>query len=409
MKRIVISGIGVISPIGIGKEEYWDSLIIGRSGISRITLFDPSPFPTQIAGEVKNFDPSLFLDGKNVNHYSRSSQFAIGAVKQALEDAGLLECLTPEDIGLFIGVSTNSMEIVEEQIEIAREKGLYRMDPFAIATSIPNSVVSDVASFFGFKGPLMTVSTGCVAGIDAIAYGCEAIRKGEVRIVICGGVDCPLSYYTFMGFCAARIMSTRNDIPDKASRPFDALRDGGILSEACGILVLEELEDAEERGARIYGEVMGYGNTGEGESIVTKNRDEEGMVKAITKALHDASITPENVDYISAHAPSDPILDILETRAIKKVFGERAYQIPVSSIKSMIGSPLAAAGPLQVISALMSLTRNVIPPTINYEKPDPECDLDCVPNQARESLTQIAMVNSHAFGGNDSVLILGKV
>ena len=408
-KRVVITGIGVVSPIGIGKEEYWKALTEGKSGIKRITLFDASEFPTQIAGEVRDFHPEEFMDTETHKYLSRSSQFSLASAKMAIKDAFLdTVTLSPQDIGVAIGTSTNAMDIIESQIKKADSHGISRMNPFAIATSIPNSITSDVATELGIKGPLMTISTGCVAGLDAIAHGYKEILKGSAPIFICGGVDCSLTYYSFMGFCAARIMSTLNHHPEKACRPFDLKRSGGVLSEGAGMVILEDYDFASERGAKIYGEIVGYGNNGEGGNIVSRGLNEKGMVTAMKSAMYNAKVSPEDINYISAHAPSDIFLDYIETLAIKEVFGDLAYRLPVSSIKSMIGNPLAAAGPMQVIAAALSLTKGIIPPTINYEYPDPKCDLDVVPNLPRQNAVETCMINAHAFGGNDSVLIIKK-
>jgi len=410
-KRVVITGIGVVSPIGIGKEEYWEALINGKPGISKITLFDASQFPTQIAGEVKNFQPEKFMDLKDIKKCGRFTHFAVAAAKLAVKDWGgdIVDEFTPENSGIYMGTATGGMDIFEREHFSLQAKGVKSMSPFGSVGYFPNSPAVEISAQLKCKTAIFTLSTGCNGGIDAIGMAFRDIQRGKKKIALVGGTDASITPLTVGSLCAAGVMSTNNEFPEKASRPFDLKRDGGILSEGAAVFILEDLEYALSKGRRIYGEILGYGSNSKADSLYEPDEEGIGFVIAMEEALNDAEVSPEEIDYICAHAPSDPLIDVSEVRAIKKVLKERAYAIPVSSIKSMIGNPLASAGPLQLAATLMALNKSIIPPTINYEFPDPECDLDVVPNKARKNEVNVVLINVHAFGGGTSSMVVKKL
>ncbi|HOL22002.1 MAG TPA: beta-ketoacyl-[acyl-carrier-protein] synthase family protein [bacterium] len=400
--RVVITGIGVIAPNGIGKENFWYALKTGRCGIKRISFFDASEFPVRIAGEVHNFNPEDFIEKKKARKMARFSQFAVACSKMALEDAGLnSETIKNEYPGIVMGISSTDFKTMEEQCKILYSKGLGKINPFSSFISVPNAPSGEIAGVLGIPGFNLTVSTGCASGLDAVGSGYRLIRDGEARCVITGGSDCPVTPLMLATLCAADIMS-KIEVPEKASRPFDKYRDGGVLSEGAAVVVLEEMESAIARGANIYGEITGYGQSIESKEEVVGS----GLKRAIEKCFGDADISPDEVSYVSAHAPSDKLLDLYETKVLKDVFGSCIYRIPVSSIKGHTGNPYSAAGVMQLISVVMGMKEDIVVPTLNYEFPDPECDLDYVPNYPRKNEINIALVNSHGFGGaNSSVLI----
>ncbi|MCM8777661.1 MAG: beta-ketoacyl-[acyl-carrier-protein] synthase family protein, partial [Candidatus Omnitrophica bacterium] len=376
----------------------------GRSGIKRISFFDASEFPVRIAGEVRDFNPEEFIDKKKARKMARFSQFAVACSRMALEDAGLnLETIKKEYPGIVMGISSTDFKTMEEQCKILYSKGLEKINPFSSFVSVPNAPSGEIASVLGIPGFNLTVSTGCASGLDAVGSGYRLIREGETKYVIAGGSDCPVTPLMLATLCAADIMS-KIEQPEKASRPFDRYRDGGVLSEGAGVVILEELENALARGANIYGEIIGYGQS-------IESRDEimgTGLKRAIEKCFADADASPDNISYVSAHAPSDKLLDLYETKVLKDVFGSYIYRIPVSSIKGHTGNPYSAAGVMQVISVVMGMKEDVVVPTINYEFPDPECDLDYVPNYPRNNEINIALVNSHGFGGANSSVLLRR-
>lgn len=404
-KRVVITGIGIIAPNGIGKENFWNSLKSGTSGIKKISLFDASEFPTQIAGEIAGFIPSDYMDAKKARRMARFSQFAVAGTQMALEDAALnKKDIANRDAMIIFGVSTSAMDLIESQHKIFLKKGYRYIAPFGIIAATPNVGTGEVVAALDIEAEMLTVATGCASGLDAIGLGFRQISCGEKNMVLAGGADAPITPLILAGLCASKIMSVRNDEPEKASRPFDRMRDGGVLSEGAAVIVMEELEYALSRDARIYGEVVGYGEAAE----VVLNNPGQGFQKAILKAILDANISIKSIDYISAHAPSDILLDKEETRVLKEIFGELIYKIPVSSIKSMVGNPFGSAGLLQVAGGLLAINEGVIPPTVNYEVFDPDCDLDYVPNKARHAKTETVLINSHGFGGANSALLVRK-
>jgi len=408
-ERVVVTGLGVIAPNGIGKDDYWASLKAGKSGIVQITRFNVSHYPTHIAGEINDFEPGKYMSTKTAKSLSRFAQFALASSKMALEDAGL--DLNREDryrVGVVLGTAVAGLQIAEEQCEIFHEKGVEWISPFSAMVMNPNSGVGAIAIDFKISGPNMTISTGCSAGLNAIGYGFETICSGRADLMVAVGAEAPLFPVTFDLFCAANVLSRRNGDPKKASRPFDRFRDGYVLSEGAGAVILEKMEHALKRGAKIYAEVAGYGITNDSYSLLKMEPTGKEVARTMRIALDNAGLAPEDIDYINAHGSSSLVADKRETRAIKLAFGKHAYRIPTSSIKSMIGQALAATGTIQFITAALAIENNCLPPTINYEEPDPECDLDYVPNKARAQEVKVAMVNSFGQGGNNTCVILKR-
>jgi len=409
-RRVVVTGMGVIAPNGIGKEAFWEALISGKSGIKKITRFDASSYPCQIAGEVDGFNPNDFMAPKEAKRCSRYAQYALAATTFAMEDSSLgTKELETRNVGIFIANSIGGVELLEEQLFILHEKGLRRVNPATAALGYPQSAASHLAVQFRIKGPTITIATGCPGGIQALDIATQCIHKGEIDIAIVGGTEAPITPFSVAGFCASRGLATDNGHPERASRPFDRRRSGYVLSEGAGVVILEALGMGHSRSPRVYGEVLGCSSTNDGYSIYDIDPTGDGLYRAMKNALNQADIDLTEVDYISAHAPSVKLTDQVETASIKKLFGELAYQIPVSSIKSMIGQPLAAAGILQLISCLLGFRDQIVPPTINYEFPDPDCDLDYVPNRARKTALRTALINTHGFGGINASAVVGKV
>ena len=405
-RRVVVTGIGVVAPNAIGKEVFWKALSEGKSGIKKIKRFDVSSYPTQIAGEIQDFDPSDYMPPRDIKRTSLASQFAFAATEMAITDSQL-QIDEDNNVGVVIGVSSSAADIIEAQHGIFMLKGLSRVSPFGVTSILPSAPANYISAFWGLKGTVLTISNSCAAGMDAIGYAYRSISIGADDILIAGGVESQITPFGLAMLSAPRIMSTRNDEPEKASRPFDKMRDGGVLSEGAGILILEELQNALNRKCHIYAEILGYANKCDGN--YDKSESKPGIERTMKITLQQAGLMPNELDYICAHGPSDDF-DRVETEAIKAVLGEHAYKIPVSSIKSMIGNPLSAAGPLQLIASIMVMERGIIPPTINYEYPDPDCDLDYVPNKAREcnSISHI-LINSHGIGGVNSSLVIRKL
>ena len=409
MSRVVVTGMGILAPNGNGLEAFWEGLANGRSGIAKITHFDASAYSSQIAGMVKGFNPSEYLDKKEARRLVRFIQFAVAAAQMAVKDAGLN--ITPElapEVGVLVGSGIGGLQILEEQAKVLADKGPAKLNPFMVPYMIADMASGYVSIQQGAKGPNTCIVTACATGTHSIGEACEIIRRGSAKAMIAGGTEACVTPLGVGGFCAARALSTRNDDPERASRPFEKDRNGFVMGEGCGVLILEELEMARARGARIYAEIIGYGMSGDASHITAPAPEGEGAVRAIRAALKDADLTPDRIDYINAHGTSTLLNDKYETMAIKTVFGERAKQIPVSSTKSMIGHLLGATGAVELIATILSMNKGVIPPTINYETPDPECDLDYVPNKARQQEVNIAMSNSFGFGGHNAILIVKK-
>jgi 3-oxoacyl-[acyl-carrier-protein] synthase II len=405
--RVVVTGMGAITPLGLNVQDTWQALIEGRSGIGRITQFDASAYPTQIAGEVRGFDPGEYMDAKEARRMARFSQFAVAGAKMALDDARLtVDESTAEDVGVVIGTAVGGGLVEPEMAHlILLNKGARRVPPLFIPSMIPNAAAHHVACAFGIRGYSSTVIGACASGTQAIGEGARAIRDGSAQVVVAGGTESAMCELALAGICAMRALSTRNHEPERASRPFDAERDGFVASDGCGVLVLESLEHAMARGARIYAEVLGYGVSSEAYHVSAPHPEGRGAALAMRRAIADAGLKPEDIQYINAHATSTPTGDPAEVVAIKSVLGSHAYEIPVNATKSMVGHLLGAAGAVEAIATIMTIREGILHPTINYEHPDPQCDLDCVPNQARRTQVDIALSNSFGFGGQDACLV----
>jgi len=409
-RRVVVTGLGVVAPNGIGKETFWQNLIAGKSAIDYITAFDPTPYPCHVAGEVRDFDPTEFMHARRTKHRGRFSQFAVAAAKLALADSRIEISLEHQRrVVACLGTSMNGAGDIYEAARVAYDregvKGIPMMSGIEFAAHAP---VSHVSSELGIRGQGMTLASACATGLDAIQWGVDQIREDRADVVFAGSTEAPISEFCFATLCALGALSKFNDPPLKASRPYDRRRDGLVLGEGAAICVLEEHEHAIERGAKVYAEVLGYGTGNEGGFGAKINAAELALTEAINTALTTAGRSPSDIDYINAHGNSLPDYDLIETRAFRAALGRAAYSVPTSSIKSMIGHAMGAASAFQVISSCLTLEHSLIPPTINYEVPDPECDLDYVPNEARASRARTVLINAHAMGGTHSVLILGK-
>jgi 3-oxoacyl-[acyl-carrier-protein] synthase II len=407
-RRVAVTGIGLVTPLGIGNKETWEAVCAGRSGVRRISKFDPSEHKTQIAAEINGFDPELFMNPKEARKTDAFIQYAVASAKLALEDSGLeiTEELSPLT-GTIIGSGIGGMETYVNTVLTMAEKGPGRLSPFFITNIINNMAAGYVSIFFNAKGPNCCTTTACAASAHAIGYAAMAIRNGEAEAMFAGGTEAPCIPLTFAGFNAMRALSTRNDAPERASRPFDKERDGFIIGEGSGMLILEEMERAKKRGAKIYAEIVGYGMSSDASHITAPSLD--GPERCMLAALKDGGINPDEIEYINAHGTSTPLNDSNETNAIKQVFGQRAYKIPVSSTKSMTGHLLGAAGAVEAAFTVLALDQGILPPTINQEFPDPECDLDYVPNEARKADIKTALSNSFGFGGTNASLIFRKI
>ena len=409
-RRVVVTGLGVVAPNGIGKETFWRNLIAGKSAIDYITAFDPTPYPCHVAGEIRDFDPKEFMNARRTKHRGRFSQFAVAAAKLALGDCGIdLGGEQQRRVVACLGTSLNGSGDVYETARVAYDrdgmKGIPMMSGIEFAAHAP---VSHVSSELGIRGQGMTVASACATGLDAIQWGVDQIHEDRADVVFAGSTEAPISEFCFATLCALGALSKFDDPPVRASRPYDRRRDGLVLGEGAAICVLEELGHAIDRGAHVYAEVLGYGTGNEGGFGTKINAAEFALTEAINTALASARKSPSDIDYINAHGNSLPDYDLIETRAFRTAFGRAAYSVPTSSIKSMIGHAMGAASAFQVVSSCLTLEHSVIPPTINYEVPDPECDLDYVPNHARTSRARTVLINAHAMGGTHSVLILGK-
>ncbi|HWP92136.1 MAG TPA: beta-ketoacyl-ACP synthase II [Thermodesulfobacteriota bacterium] len=402
-RRVAVTGIGLVTPLGTGNKKTWEGICEGRSGIGRITKFDPSSLKTQIAGEVLDFEPEAFMESKEIRRSDPFIQYAVAATKLALDDANLqvTDELSPQ-IGTIIGSGIGGMDTYYKTVLVMEERGPSRISPFFVPNIIANMAAGYVSIYFNAKGPNSCTTTACAAGAHAIAYSAMAIQRGDADAMIAGGTEAPVIPMTIAGFNVMRAISTRNDEPERASRPFDRDRDGFIIAEGAGILILEELEFAKKRGARIYAELIGSGMSSDAYHITSPSLD--GPVRCMKAALRDAELNPEDVQYINAHGTSTPQNDINETRAIKELFGKHAYSIPVSSTKSMTGHLLGAAGGIEAAFTALAIYHGILPPTINLDNPEPDCDLDYVANKAREADIAVALSNSFGFGGTNVTL-----
>jgi 3-oxoacyl-[acyl-carrier-protein] synthase II len=404
-RRVVITGVGVVSPLGIGNEENWNALIAGRSGIRRITRFDTADYPCRIAGEIDGFDPERWIEKKEVKKSDLFIHYAIAAAEFAREDASLtIDESLSERTGVVIGSGIGGLPLIEEMHRKLLERGPARISPFFIPGLIINLAAGQISIRFGAKGPNSAPSTACATGAHAIGDSFKIIQRGDADVMICGGAEAVITPLAVGGFSAMRALSTRNDEPERASRPWDSGRDGFVMGEGAGILILEERERAIDRGAPIYCEISGYGMTADAHHITSPPENGEGMSRVMRMALRDAGLEPGQIDYINAHGTSTPVGDRAETIAVKSLFGDHARELAISSTKSMTGHLLGAAGGLEAAITAMTVRNGVMPPTINYENPDPECDLDYVPNTAREKKIAHALSNSFGFGGTNATL-----
>jgi len=408
-RRAVITGMGAITPLGTGAETYWRALLDGVSGVGPITHFDASEYTTRIAAEVKDFDPELYIERKEAKRMDRFVQLSVAASKLAIEDSGLR--VTPENadrVGVLIGSGIGGTATWEDQHTVLMERGPGRVSPFFVPMLISDMAAGMVSILTGAKGPNLAVTTACATATNGIGEAAKIIARGDADVMIAGGSEAAVSPLSVAGFCSMRALSTRNDDPEHASRPFDLNRDGFVMGEGAGTVIVEALDHALARGAKVLAEVTGFGMSGDAYHITAPAPGGEGAARSMAAALKDAGIRPADVDYINAHGTSTDANDKLETVAIKTVFGEQAYKVAISSTKSMTGHLLGAAGAVEAIACICAMRDGIVPPTINYETPDPECDLDYVPNKARKLDVRIAMSNSFGFGGHNATLILAK-
>lgn len=425
MRRVAVTGLGVVAPNGIGKDDFWNACVDGKSGVGPITAFDASSFPIKIAGEVKDFDPSSFIPDsmrKSLKVMGRAARFGVGASGLALQDSGIsMENENPERVGVVVGtglVPVDMAEIMPMLSRVMQEDGsfdLTKLDqnsgtplfPLWLLKYLPNMISAHISMMFNAQGPNNTVTTACVAGTQAVGEGYRLVARGEADVIIAGGADSRLDPLLLMAYTSLGTLSRQCGLPpEEVSRPFDRLRDGFVLGEGAGMLVLEDYDRARKRGAKIYAEVMGFGSSFDAYSIIKPDPDARGAVRAIKSALDEARVDPSEVGYINAHGTSTRLNDQMETVAVKKVFGEGARKLPISSIKSMIGHSIAASGAIEAVALAMTLSENVVPPTINLRNPDPNCDLDCIPLNARDYAPRIALSTSFGFGGQNGALVM---
>ncbi len=407
--RVVITGLGIVSPIGIGKDTFLQGLTEGRSGVSRITLFDSTEFAVQIAGEVKGFNPENYFDRKEIRRLDRVQQFAFVAAKEAVEDAGIkTDTEDVERIGVYVTSGVGGLRSIQDQQRILIEKGPRRVSPFLITQMIVDAIPAYIAMRFGFKGTTLSTVAACASATQTIGEAMLAIQRGDLDVIVAGGADAAITEMGVAAFSSMRALSKRNDSPETASRPFDKTRDGFVIGEGAGVLILESLEHAEKRGVHIYAELSGYGATTDAYHTTAPDPTVSQIKRAMVIAMDKAGVSRTDVDYINAHGTSTPMNDKYETLAIKQVFGEQAYKIPISSTKSMIGHLLGASGAAESVATALSIDNGLIFPTINYQEKDPECDLDYVPNKTRKHQVKVALKNSFGFGGHNVSLIFKK-
>lgn len=427
MRRVVVTGLGVVAPNGIGKDAFWSACVNGRSGISRISAFDASSFPIKVAGEVKNFDPCPFVpesSRKSLKIMGRAARFGLGAAGLAVQDSGLeLDRVNPEKVGVCMGggvVPIDLGEIMPLLMQVADEHGRFDLNkldprngtplfPLWLLKYLPNMVAAHISMAFNAQGPNSTITTACVAGTQAVGEGFRMVARGEADVCITGGADSRLDPLLLMAYNALGTLSRGNLPPEECSRPFDRLRDGFVLGEGAGVLILEDFDRAKERGAKVYAEVLGFGSSFDAYSITKPDPEGKGASRAIKNALEEAKVNADDIGYVNAHGTSTRLNDLMETAAVKRVFGEHARQVPISSIKSMIGHSIGASGAVEAVALAMTLSDDVIPPTINLTHPDPNCDLDYIPNVARDYVPKIALSTSFGFGGQNGALVMKAV
>jgi 3-oxoacyl-[acyl-carrier-protein] synthase II len=404
-RNVVVTGMGAVTPVGNTVPEFWAGLLAGKNGIGTITRFDPSRLPTRMGGEVKGFDPEICMDAKEARRTDLFVQYAMAAAQEALRDAGLLDAPPePDRSGVIIGTGIGGIITFENQARTMVERGPSRISPFFIPMMIANMASGQVSIRWNLRGPNYCTVSACASGAHAIGEAYHIVRSGRADVMLCGGAEATITELTFAGFCSMKAMSTRNDDPGRASRPFDADRDGFVMGEGAGLLVLESEERARSRGATIYARMAGYGMTADAHHITAPAPDGDGAARAMAAALADAKLRPEDVGYINAHGTSTPLNDKTETLAVKSVFGPHARKLSLGSTKSMTGHLLGAAGGVEMVATVLALKEGILPPTINHEHPDPECDLDCVPNEPRRATIQAALSNSLGFGGHNVTL-----
>jgi len=408
LRRVVVTGVGVVSSVGIGKGPFFEALLAGRSGVRRIESFDTTEFPVKIAAEVRDFDPLAFIDKKMAKRMDRYAQFGAAAAALALEDSGYPVDEDPYAVGALIGSGVGGLQTFFEQTGILLEKGPTRVSPFFIPMMIPNMAAATSSILLGLKGPVNATCTACAAGTNALGDAFSLIRRGDATAMFAGGAEAAVNQVGMSAFAALRALSTRNDEPERASRPFDAQRDGFVMGEGGGVLVLEELEHALKRGAHIYAEIVGYGMTGDAFHLTEPDETGEPASLAMTRALRDGGVDPSEVDYVNAHGTSTPLGDAMETKAIKLSLGSQAAKVMISSNKSVFGHCLGAAGALEGAATVLSIVEGSVPPTINLDEPDPSCDLDYVPNVARDAQVNVAMSNSFGFGGHNAAIVFRR-
>lgn len=408
-KRVVVTGMGAVTPLGSSVEDYWSSLVAGKSGIGPMTLADPTDYPCKVSGEVPDFDPAQYVNPKEARRMARFTQLAVAAAALAIEDADLnLSKEDSERLGVVIGNGNGGFPTTEEGARVLFERGGMKLSPFFIPMILPNMAAANVSRLFGLKGYTSTVITACAAGNQGIGEGTEAIRRGAADVILAGGCEAGICELGLGGFNVIKALSRREGDPTKASRPFDADRDGFVPAEGAGILMLESLEHATNRGANILAEIVGYAVSSDAFHAVQPDEDGSGAARAMKWAIENAGLGPNDIDYINAHGTSTPMNDLVETLAIKKTFGEQAYKVPISSTKSMIGHALGGAGAIEAVACIQSIRNNQIHPTINYETPDPDCDLDYVPNKARSLEVNNVLSNSFGFGGQNACVVFSR-
>ncbi|MBM4080054.1 MAG: beta-ketoacyl-ACP synthase II [Planctomycetes bacterium] len=408
-RRVVITGLGAITALGNKVEDLWASLCAGKSGISEITAWDASQFDCRFGGEVKGFDPTQWIPKKDARRLDRYCQFAIAATAYALEDAKLdARAADPDRVGAIIGSGIGGLSEIEDGCSTLFNRGPSRVSPFLVPKLMVNAAAGQVSILYGLRGPNYAVASACASASHAIGDAFRSLQQGEADVMITGGTEAAMTPIGMAGFCSLKALSTRNDAPQKASRPFDKTRDGFVMAEGAGILILEDMDYALKRNARIYAEVLGFGMSADGCHITAPDPAGKGAALSMSRALQSASRKPEDVSYINAHGTSTPAGDVAETNAVKALFGDHAKRVAISSTKSMVGHQLGASGAVELIACAMAVRDDRVPPTINYETPDPECDLDYVPNQARQMPVNVAMSNSFGFGGHNATLLIGK-
>ena len=407
-RRVAITGLGVISPIGCTIDSFWSALAAGRSGIREIDTFATEDLPTRIAGTIPDFSPEAYLDRKQARHLDRSSQLAVAAARLALGDAGLDPAPNPDATGVCIGVGVGCIGVIESEVEVLRSSGARRVSPFLAATMLPSMPAAQVSLQLGLKGPVRAIATACATGADNVAQAADLIRLGQAEVMLAGGAEAAVTPLGIAAFAASRSLSRNNDAGSRASRPFDRRRDGFVMGEGAGVVVLEDYDAAVARGAPIYAELLGYASTGDAYHLTAPREDGEGIVRAVGRALRAAGKSPSDVDYVNAHGTSTPLNDRVETAALKRALGDRAYQIPVNSTKSMTGHLLGATSAVELIATVLQMRNGYVHPTINYEEPDPDCDLDYVPNVGRPAEIRLALSDSLGFGGHNAVLVVGR-